>query len=124
MVRHVFNPDSKVYLELWEELKRQVCQGTAANCFCKSFYLKDPEKAEINNLMVAYACGGLVEAGSGRPGPAPGWEDEPNLPYIRAIIEETLRWRPVYKFGMMHATSDDDWYDGYFIPKGSVVILI
>ncbi|GFN18415.1 cytochrome P450 [Aspergillus tubingensis] len=53
----------------------------------------------------------------------PGWEDEPNLPYVRAIIKEALRWRPVNKFGMMHATSDDDWYDGYFTLNGSVVIL-
>lgn len=53
----------------------------------------------------------------------PTWDDEKNLPYVRALIKEVLRWRPVNKFGMPHATSEDDWYQGYFIPKGSIIIL-
>jgi cytochrome P450 len=56
-------------------------------------------------------------------GRLPTWDDEASLPYVRAMIKELLRWRPVNKFGMMHATSDDDWYNGYFIPKGAVVVL-
>lgn len=51
------------------------------------------------------------------------WEDEENLPYVRAMIKEVLRWRPGNKFGMLHATSADDWYNGYFIPEGSVAVL-
>ncbi|KAJ4365626.1 hypothetical protein N0V83_008246 [Neocucurbitaria cava] len=53
----------------------------------------------------------------------PTWEDEDKLPYVRGLIKEVLRWRPVNKFGMPHATSEDDWYEGYFIPKGSVAVL-
>lgn len=53
----------------------------------------------------------------------PQWEDEKGLPYTRALIKEVLRWRPVNKFGMTHASSEDDWYEGFFIPKGSVVVL-
>jgi len=53
----------------------------------------------------------------------PVWDDEARLPYVRSVIKEVLRWRPVNKFGMPHATSEDDWYEGYFIPKGSVVVL-
>lgn len=53
----------------------------------------------------------------------PTWADEKNLPYIRAMIKETLRWRPLNQFGMSHATSEDDWYEGYFIPKGSIVTI-
>lgn len=53
----------------------------------------------------------------------PQWDDEKDLPYIRGMIKETLRWRPVNKFGMYHASTEDDWYDGYFIPKNSVVVL-
>ncbi|KAL1642588.1 hypothetical protein SLS58_005357 [Diplodia intermedia] len=53
----------------------------------------------------------------------PAWEDEQALPYTRALIKEVLRWRPVNKFGMVHASSEDDWYEGFFIPKGSVVVL-
>jgi cytochrome P450 len=53
----------------------------------------------------------------------PDFNDEPNLPYIRAIAKETLRWRPSTKIGTCHATTQDDWYKGYFIPKDSVVVL-
>lgn len=53
----------------------------------------------------------------------PTWEDEKNLPYLRATIKELLRTRPPNKFGMQHYTTEDDWYDGYFIPKDTVVVL-
>ncbi|KAK5045107.1 hypothetical protein LTR84_010255 [Exophiala bonariae] len=53
----------------------------------------------------------------------PTWEDEPNLPYLRAIIKELLRTRPPNKFGMQHYTTEDDWYNGMFIPKDTVVVL-
>ncbi|EDU45739.1 CypX Cytochrome P450 [Pyrenophora tritici-repentis] len=57
------------------------------------------------------------------PGRLPEWEDEEHLPYLRAMMKEVLRWRPVNKAGMMHASSEEDWYRGWFIPKGSVVML-
>ncbi|OCL13591.1 cytochrome P450 [Glonium stellatum] len=57
------------------------------------------------------------------PDRLPTFEDEPKLPYIRAMAKETLRWRPITKIGTSHSTSEDDWYEGYFIPKGSVVVL-
>jgi len=53
----------------------------------------------------------------------PSWEDEPNLPYLRAIIKELLRTRPPNKFGMQHYTTEDDWYNGFFIPRETVVVL-
>lgn len=53
----------------------------------------------------------------------PNWEDEAQLPYIRAIVKELLRIRPPNKIGMHHSTSEDDWYEGMFIPKGSIVML-
>src|SRR5271155_2005738 len=44
--------------------------------------------------------------GAGR---TPTWEDEPSLPYIRAMVKELLRWCPGSKFGLIHATTKDDW---------------
>ena len=34
-----------------------------------------------------------------------------------------MRWRPTTKLGMNHYVIEDNWYEGYFIPKDSVVIL-
>lgn len=152
--KRVHEHDSKVYLELWRDLKEKADKGTAPPCYCRDFYLKDPEKWGIDEEQSAYAAGGLVEAGTettaitlnnfvlamtlnpdvmrkaqeeldrfvGR-GRLPTWSDEKDLPYIRAIIKETLRWRPLNQFGMSHATSEDDWYEGYFIPKGSIATI-
>ena len=48
----------------------------------------------------------------------PNWSDEPNLPYVKAIINETLRWRTVTILGgIPHAPIQDDEYRGYIIPK-------
>jgi cytochrome P450 len=50
----------------------------------------------------------------------PTMEDANNLPYIRAIIKETLRWMPTTPTGgIPHAVTVDDEYNGYAIPKGA-----
>lgn len=54
---------------------------------------------------------------------SPNWGDEPNLPYIRAIIKEILRVRPVASVGSPHYTDGDIVYKNYFIPKGTVVTI-
>ncbi|KAK0117664.1 hypothetical protein ONS95_011993 [Cadophora gregata] len=52
---------------------------------------------------------------------SPTFADQANLPYIDAIIKEILRWRPSAAFGVPHATSEADVYNGYRIPKDTVV---
>ena len=43
----------------------------------------------------------------------PEYSDEESLPYIRAVINETLRWRPVAVLGgTAHAVTADDIYEG------------
>ncbi|KAI9443598.1 cytochrome P450 [Lactarius indigo] len=54
--------------------------------------------------------------GSARP---PTFADLPSLPYIRAMVKETLRWSPTVPLGMPHVSTEDDWYEGMFIPKGT-----
>ncbi|KAF7374521.1 O-methylsterigmatocystin oxidoreductase [Mycena sanguinolenta] len=57
--------------------------------------------------------------GTGR---LPQFEDRPSLPYVEALYRELMRWKPVAPLGMAHASTADDVYDGYFIPKGTAVI--
>ncbi|OAP58154.1 hypothetical protein AYL99_07244 [Fonsecaea erecta] len=52
----------------------------------------------------------------------PTFEDKDRLPYIDAIVKETLRWRPVSAGGIPHAVIQDDEYMGYDIPAGATVI--
>ncbi|KYK57872.1 O-methylsterigmatocystin oxidoreductase [Drechmeria coniospora] len=51
----------------------------------------------------------------------PSFQDRPRLPYIDLIVQETLRWCPVSPLGVPHRSLEDDVYDGYFIPAGSLV---
>ncbi|KAI9434734.1 cytochrome P450 [Russula earlei] len=52
----------------------------------------------------------------------PALEDKPRFPYIEAMCKEFTRWRMVTPMGVPHATTEDDVYRGFFIPKGSVVL--
>jgi cytochrome P450 len=52
----------------------------------------------------------------------PTLDDEPNLPYIRGCIKESLRWMPTDILGIPHAVTRDDEYMGYTIPKGAGVM--
>lgn len=54
---------------------------------------------------------------------SPTFDDEPMLPYIRAIVKETLRLRPVTNIGTPHYTTAPVIYKGIHIPANSVVCL-
>ena len=52
----------------------------------------------------------------------PTFADYPHLPYIRAMVKEVLRLRPIAPLGLPHRCTEDDWYEGMFIPKGAICI--
>nr|GEX88604.1 valine N-monooxygenase 1-like [Tanacetum cinerariifolium] len=49
--------------------------------------------------------------------------DIPNLNYIKACVREAFRLHPVAPFNLPHVSSVDTTVAGYFIPKGSHVLL-
>jgi cytochrome P450 len=53
---------------------------------------------------------------------SPTSDDIQDLPYLRACMDETLRWRPVAAGGIPHMLTQDDIYEGYFLPKGTVFL--
>ncbi|KAJ3766789.1 cytochrome P450 [Lentinula raphanica] len=52
----------------------------------------------------------------------PDFTDRNSLPYIGAILYETMRWQPTAPEGLSHAVTQEDLYKGYRIPKNSTVI--
>ncbi|KAF8880683.1 cytochrome P450 [Infundibulicybe gibba] len=56
------------------------------------------------------------------PDRLPEFADRGSLPYVNALIKETMRWKPILPLAVAHSSTQDDEYDGYFIPKGSVII--
>ena len=55
-------------------------------------------------------------------GRLPTFADAPCLPYVCAIVKEILRWRPSLPIGPPHAATEEDWYEGMYIPKGAMCI--
>ncbi|KAH9975163.1 cytochrome P450 [Russula compacta] len=53
----------------------------------------------------------------------PMFADAPSLPYIQALVKESLRWRPALPLGIPHRATEDDWYEGMFIPKGTICVV-
>ncbi|KAK4927845.1 hypothetical protein LTR66_016268, partial [Elasticomyces elasticus] len=74
---------------------------------------------------------------------SPVWDDLARLPYINMIVKEGHRWRPILPICFPHALGEgmpisyldwiptdvtlltelDDWIDGKFLPKGTVVVV-
>lgn len=53
----------------------------------------------------------------------PCMEDLPNMPILRAVVKETMRWRPPIPFGVPKITNQDIVYNGYHIAKGKPRIV-
>ncbi|KAL1702026.1 cytochrome P450 [Schizophyllum commune] len=59
-----------------------------------------------------------------KPGQWPDFDDEERLPYVTAVVKETMRYMPVTPLALAHCYSgeESDIYKGYTIPKKSVMI--
>jgi len=51
----------------------------------------------------------------------PDFSDQPHLPYLAAVLKEVLRWNPIVSLAIPHMTTEEDVYEGYYIPKGCTV---
>ncbi|KAJ2979556.1 hypothetical protein NQ176_g3177 [Zarea fungicola] len=52
----------------------------------------------------------------------PDLGDRERLPYVSALIKETLRWHAITPMGVAHRTSEELILRGYRIPKGSYIM--
>ncbi|KAI0076590.1 cytochrome P450 [Panus rudis PR-1116 ss-1] len=52
----------------------------------------------------------------------PEFHDRPSLPYIQAVVNETMRWHPVVPLDVPHRLTRDDTYREYFLPEGTIVV--
>ncbi|KAK3315853.1 cytochrome P450 [Apodospora peruviana] len=75
--------------------------------------IKYPEVFKRAQKEVDEVCG---------PSRSPGPEDITRLPFIKAVMDETLRWRPTASGMIPHMLTEDDTYEGYFLPKGTVFL--
>ncbi|KAI0637905.1 cytochrome P450 [Trametes polyzona] len=52
----------------------------------------------------------------------PTLDDRDRLPYLNALVLEVLRWIPVAPISFPHQLIEDDFHQGYFLPKGTLVV--
>lgn len=52
----------------------------------------------------------------------PFFSDLEKLPYVNALVKEVLRWLPIAPMGFPHRLIEEDHYEGYHIPKDTLVI--
>ena len=74
------------------------------------------------------------------PNRLPAFNDRPSLPYINAIIKESLRWNLISPLGkpfviiivatiltssegVPHMSTNEDEYNGFYIPKGTIMMV-
>ncbi|KAI1788653.1 cytochrome P450 [Ganoderma leucocontextum] len=56
------------------------------------------------------------------PDQLPDFSHREALPYVNAVLKECTRWHTVVPLGVPHRATEDDEYNGYFIPAGAVLI--
>ncbi|PSR85636.1 hypothetical protein PHLCEN_2v5365 [Hermanssonia centrifuga] len=147
-----FRKDTAMFEELLDDVRNKMNSGSSTPCFAatllegeKKFMLNNQEAAWLAGTMfgagaettaaalsvfmlamtlypdVMHCAQAQLDAVIGR-GRLPTFDDRPNLPYIEAMVKEILRWRPVGPVGLPRRSMQDDWYKGYFIPKGTIVV--
>ena len=52
----------------------------------------------------------------------PTFADRDSLPYLATMLKEVIRWGPTTPLGAPHCVEQDDVHNGYFIPKGSIIM--
>lgn len=138
-----------LFRQLQSDVKCSVAKGSQTQSFTRTF-LDNQEAFKLSDDEGAYVIGTLFEAGSGTTAAAmmsfclamchspewqkkmqeeldnqvgcriPDFKDIPNLPIVRAVVKEVLRWRPVTAGGFPHQLTKDDDYGCYHFSKGTV----
>ncbi|KAJ5934878.1 hypothetical protein N7466_004425 [Penicillium verhagenii] len=137
---------STLYFGLVKESKERRSKGVLEPCFIERL-IEGQAKNGLSDAQIAYLGGTLMEAGSDTTSSAlltfilamtqhpealkkmqaeldevcgtdrsPNFSDLAKLPY-------GLRWRPVAPGGVPHRLTEDDSYEGYMLPKGTIVFL-
>lgn len=137
------------FRKLQQDVRDKLQSKDSVKSFTRTF-LDNRDTFRLADDEAAYVIGTLFEAGTGTTAAAmmsfclamchhPEWQmkmqleldrvvgdrmpefhDIPQLPTIRAVIKEVIRWRPVTASNVPRQLIQDDMYNGYFFPKGTV----
>ncbi|KAJ7607937.1 cytochrome P450 [Roridomyces roridus] len=108
------------------EYQEQVIKGTAGTMYTAA---SDTTVSALNTFILAMLANPEAQKKAQaeidsvvKRGHLPDFDDEPSLPYVKALFMEVLRWQPVTPIGIPHFVSIEDEYRGYKIPENSIVM--
>ncbi|KAK8028131.1 cytochrome P450 [Apiospora marii] len=143
--------EKQLFLDHWTACKERINNKTSLPCFGVDVF-NAQKGGDFSDDEAAYVAATILEAGYDTTantimgfieamilypdtqkaaqeeldrvcgGRMPVIDDAPNLPYIRAIVKETLRWMPTAILGVPHCAMRDDDYMGYKIPKNASMV--
>ncbi|KAH8825921.1 cytochrome P450 [Flagelloscypha sp. PMI_526] len=149
--REHFEDDSRFFEKLVTDVEKRAVQGQSRPCLAKEYlegYGKDSDRTddawimaalfggstETTNLVLAWFVKIMfkfptVQAQAQRQidevighERAPETSDLTQLPFVHAVLRETLRWAPRSSIGFAHVAAEDDFYEGYYIAKGTMIL--
>ncbi|KAF1990338.1 cytochrome P450 [Aulographum hederae CBS 113979] len=136
------------FVELFNAVDQQIKDGKTEPSYMRTFF-ENRGKSGMSDLEGSYVIGMVGLAGILTTASAlmtyilamclyPEWQvklqeevdrvcgdrmpepkDAPQMPVLRAVIKEIMRWRPVTPSSIPHESTEDFVYEGYFIPKGT-----
>ncbi|KAI0270342.1 cytochrome P450 [Russula aff. rugulosa BPL654] len=127
-----YKQDSKMFEGLLHTVETNVAKGDDHQSVVAAL-IREVERNKLSSKERSWLAGNLylgetqarahaeLDAVIGRTR-LPTFADYPHLPYIRAMVKELLRWRPIAPIVTPHRCTEDDWYEGMFIPKGTICL--
>ncbi|KAI0072731.1 cytochrome P450 [Panus rudis PR-1116 ss-1] len=113
-------------LEITKGTDEEGVMDTAANNYSAGF---DTTLAVLMSAVLALTVNPVIQArlqaeldtvvGRDRLPDFTDWDD---LPYVKCVISEAIRWGAVTPVGVPHTIIQDDVYNGMFIPEGATII--
>ncbi|KAH8118950.1 cytochrome P450 [Phellopilus nigrolimitatus] len=119
--------DRDEFLELPHTfVKKQMATGTAQPSFTST--LLEEAKNEYDESCIKWSAGAVqrkaqaeidLVIGNER---LPTFADREEMPYIEAVLKESMRWNLVAPMALPHSALEESVYHGYLIPKGAIII--
>ncbi|KAF8198883.1 cytochrome P450 [Mycena galopus ATCC 62051] len=119
LIEQNMNPDGSITNE--HMIKEITAESVAAGAdvteaMIKIFILAMLTHPDIQKKAQAYIDPVVAD------GRMPTFSDRPLLAYINGIWKEIMRWKVVAPIALPHQLINDEEYNGYFIPAGTMVV--
>ncbi|KAI0288698.1 cytochrome P450 [Russula brevipes] len=134
--RHWFVEDSLWFERLFNKVTNDIANGIDQPSFTATL-IKNRSKYNLSARELAWLAGDMLIAGGETTSstlewwilallsnPAAQTKAHAELDEVigRGRPPETLRWSPLLPLGVPHVSTADDWYEGAFIPKGTICL--